>query len=67
MSACKVDVPLRNNNFIKYLFLEDLNPYRTQHGLLVWDASDPDAPVPDPYERFEDFRGMSPQMLQSFR
>merc|ERR1719402_1823264 len=46
---------------------EDLNPYRTQHGLLVWDASDPDAPVPDPYERFEDFRGMSPQMLQSFR
>ena len=45
----------------------DSNPYRKQHGLVVWDASDPDAQVLDPYERFEDFRGISHQMLQSFR
>ena len=28
----------------------DNNPYRQKHGLMVWDASEPDAPVPDPYQ-----------------
>lgn len=46
---------------------EDHNPYRKKHGLMVWDASNPDASVLDPYERFEDFRGLSHQMLQCFR
>ena len=46
---------------------EDFNPYRKKHGLMVWDASNPDAPVLDPYERFEDFRGISHQLLQVFR
>ena len=46
---------------------EDFNPYRKKHGLMVWDASNPDAPVLDPYERFEDFRGISHQLLQTFR
>ena len=45
----------------------DTNPYRQQHGLMVWDASEPDAPVPDPYQQFEDFRGISNQLLNRFR
>ena len=45
----------------------DSNPYRRQHGLVVWDASQPDAPVPEPYQNFEDFRGISNQLLNRFR
>merc|ERR1719354_475985 len=51
---------------------EDHNRYRNTHGLTVMDRAaqyagrNPVSSVPDPYERFEDFPGITQSQLNSF-
>ena len=47
---------------------DDNNQYRKENNLTVFDSETPDTTrkVPNPYERFEDFPGLSPQQLRSF-
>ena len=49
--------------------VEDNNRYRAQHSLTVFDSANPDslASVPEPYQKFEVFPGLSQQQLRSFR
>ena len=43
----------------------DNNQYRKQHGLTVWDDHGGGF-IPNPYEKFEDFQGISPSQLNAF-
>jgi len=47
---------------------DDNNQYRKENNLTVYDSGNPDSvrSVPNPYERFEDFPGLSQQQLRSF-
>ena len=46
----------------------DTNQYRQQHSLTVFDSANPESirSVPEPYQKFEDFPGLSQQQLNSF-
>ncbi|XP_002155556.4 uncharacterized protein LOC100215195 [Hydra vulgaris] len=43
--------------------INDFNPYRKSHGLVAWDNFG--GQIPDPYQRFEDFRGLNPAQLKA--
>ena len=47
---------------------DDNNQYRKENNLTVFDSETPDSirNVPNPYEKFEDFPGLSQQQLRSF-
>ena len=43
----------------------DRNKYRQEHGLVVWDDKGK-APVPDPFEHFEDIPGLKEVQINAF-
>ena len=62
-SSSKTHQDSIDNGKLNFNDVVDLNPYRKSHGLTAWDMFGGE--IPDPYQRFEDFKGLMPAQLNA--